>query len=253
MGKERYFKAIIFDMDGVLAESPSSWYAMQSHFGVEDNVEDIEAYFKNEISDNEFIKKTIKKWPPNLHISDIEKILSKCKIMKNAKKTIKELKKRGFKIGIVTCGIDVLANRIAKHCGINPEYILSEGLETDKNGYLTGNGICNSELKKKGESFIKISKKMNIPPKRIIAVGDTKYDIPMLKESGLKIAFDPKDDEIKKIADIVIKGRDFSKILNYIYPDEHKTNFMTKFFDYLLGTNDPTLEEIIALYGEKEK
>ena len=208
-------KAIIFDMDGVLAEDPSSWRKINKHFGLEDNVEDLEKYLNGEISDEEFMRITIAKWPTRLHISEIKEALSGFTMMKGAKETIRELKKNGFIIGIVSCGLDILANRIANELGINLDYVLVEGLETDEQGYLTGEGISRVELLKKGEVFIDLIEKMKIPSKRTTAVGNSKYDIPMLKAANLGIAFNPDDEEVRKAADAVVEGKNLCEILKY--------------------------------------
>jgi len=52
--------------------------------------------------------------------------------------------------------------------------------------------------------------------KRIAAVGNSCFDIPMFKVTGLGIAFNSWDDCTKKAADIVINEKDLSKILPYI-------------------------------------
>lgn len=208
-------KAIIFDMDGVLAEDPSSWRKINKHFDLEDNVEDLEKYLNGEISNEEFMRITIAKWPTRLHISEIEEALLGFTMMKGAKETIRELKKNGFIIAIVSCGLDILANRIANELGINLDYVLVEGLETDEQGYLTGEGISRVELLKKGEVFIDLIEKMEVSLKRTTAVGNSKYDIPMLKAANLGIAFNPDDEEVRKAADAVVEGKNLCEILKY--------------------------------------
>ena len=88
-------------------------------------------------------------------------------------------------------------------------------LDIDSEGNLLGTGKCNVELLRKDSVLISLSKKINIPLSNFVAIGDSKYDIPMLKIVGLAIAFNPKDDEVKSVADIVINDKNMNKVLNF--------------------------------------
>ena len=52
---------ILFDMDGVLVDTVSSWRFVHKYFSM-DNQESVKAYIKGEIDDLEFIKKDVSKW-----------------------------------------------------------------------------------------------------------------------------------------------------------------------------------------------
>lgn len=209
-------KAVIFDLDGVLTEHPSGWRMVHEYFGLEENTKDLAEYIEGKIDDKEFMRRTIAKWPAQAHISKIKEALCGFKIMPGAEETIRELKKNGFIIGIVSCGFDILANKVAKDLGINLNYVLAEGLETDEKGYLTGEGISRVDFLKKDKALIALSKKMKIPLDRITAVGDSEHDIPMLKAAGLGIAFNPCDEKVKKAADVVVESKNLCEILKYI-------------------------------------
>lgn len=205
------YEIIIFDMDGVLTEEASSWNKIHEYFGVE-NSKDLEEYTMGKINYREFMRRDIVKWP-KVHISEIEKIFlgSKPKIIKGAKKTINELKNKEYKIGLVSAGLDILANKIGNYLDI--DYILANGLEIDRDGNLTGEGICRVELLRKDKTLVNLSKKIGVPLSKLAAIGDSKYDISMLELADFSIAFNPKDEEIKKVVDVVIEGNDISKIL----------------------------------------
>lgn len=200
-------------MDGVLIEEASSWVAIHQYFGV-DNSQDLKNYLSGEIDYMEFMRRDIAKWPKT-HISQIEKILSSLKVIPGAEETIKKLRNKGYnKIGLVSAGLDVLANNIGHR--LSMDYILANGLEIDKDGYLTGEGICRVELTRKEKALINLAEKLKTPLSNFIAIGDSKYDISMLKVAGLAIAFNSKDEEIKKVADVVIEDNNIRKILDYL-------------------------------------
>jgi len=197
-------KIIVFDMDGVLTEEISSWVAIHRYFGVE-NSKNLKDYMNGEIDYQEFMRRDIATWPNKTHIREIEKVLSGLKIIPNAKETIKTL---------VSAGLDLLANRIGSY--LSMDYIFANGLKTDKQGFLTGEGICRVDLIRKDKVLKNLAEKLKISLSNFITIGDSKYDISMLKAAGFAIAFNPKDEEIKKVADVVIENNDIRKILNYI-------------------------------------
>ena len=131
--------------------------------------------------------------------------------MTGARDTIGFLKDSGVKTAIVSAGIDVLANKVSKELGI--DYVFSNGVKCDENGFLTGEGILNVKLMYKDETIKQISKKEGISLDKIAAVGNSCFDIPMLEISGLGIAFNPADECVSESADIVVEGDDLSKVI----------------------------------------
>jgi len=207
---------VIFDMDGVLTDIISSWKYIHDHFKTS-NKRSVNDYLKGKIDDMEFIKKDSSLWVENnkpITRKKLTEILSNVPIMPGAKKCIGILKKNKIKSAIVSAGLDILADKVAKELGI--DYVYSNGVKIDKKGYLTGVGILNVRLMYKDEAVIRVSKQLNIPLQRIATVGNSCFDIPMFELSGLAIAFNPEDDCIKESADVIVKGRDLTRILPYL-------------------------------------
>lgn len=207
---------VIFDMDGVLTDIISSWKYIHDHFKTS-NKRSVNDYLKGKIDDMEFIKRDSALWIENskpITRKKLTDILSNVPIMNGAKKCICILKKNKIKTAIVSAGLDILADKVAKELGI--DYVYSNGVKTDKKGHLTGIGILTVRLMYKDEAVIKVSKQLNIPLQRIATVGNSCFDIPMFELSGLAIAFNPEDDCIKESADIIVKGKDLTGILPYL-------------------------------------
>jgi len=207
---------VIFDMDGVLTDIVSSWKYIHDHFETS-NKRSVNDYLKGKIDDMEFIKKDSSLWIENnkpITRKKLIEILSNVTLMKGAEKCIKVLKNNKIKTAIVSAGLDILAYKVAKELGI--DYVYSNGVKTDKKGYLTGMGILKVRLMYKDEVVIKLSNELNIPLHRIATVGNSCFDIPMFDLSGLTIAFNPEDDCTKESADIIVKGKDLIKILPYL-------------------------------------
>jgi phosphoserine phosphatase len=131
--------------------------------------------------------------------------------MKGADKCIKVLRESNIKTAIISAGLDLLANRTAEELGI--DYVKSNGIKTDKNGRLTGEGILNVRLMYKDLAVRSFLKELKIPLNRVASVGNSCFDIPMLEITGLSIAFNPSDDCTIEAADFFYKEKDLSKIL----------------------------------------
>jgi phosphoserine phosphatase len=136
--------------------------------------------------------------------------------MKGAKQCISFLHNHNIKTVIVSAGLNILANKVAKDLSI--DYVYANGVKTDEHGNLTGEGILNVKLIYKDEAVTRISKHLKIPLENCGAIGNSCFDIPMLESCSIGIAFNPSDDCVRKCSDIVVEGKDLYKIIPAIKP-----------------------------------
>ena len=207
---------IIFDLDGVLVDTISSWVYLHEHYGVNNDTA-FYAYMNNEIDDTEFMRKDIElllNIKKKLHIKEIQRILDTVPLMPGLKHTMKCLDYLGISTAIISAGLEQLASRIAKICGI--PHVFANGLEIDENGYLTGEGILRVSLKNKGEVVEGLISEMDLDPSSIVSVGNGEIDIQMFNVTGLGIAFNPHDQKVIDQADLVIHKKDLTEILRYV-------------------------------------
>ena len=207
---------IIFDMDGVLTDIMSSWKYIHDYFETS-NEKSVNDYLKGKIDDMEFIRRDAVLWKEDGKLitrKKLEEILSDVPLMKGAKECIQEIRKKEVKTAIVSAGLDVLAEKVAKDLGI--DYVYSNGVKSDSDGRLTGEGILEVKLMYKDETIQRLAKNANIPLEHTAAVGNSCFDIPMFEVCGLGIAFNPEDDCVRDAADIVVEGKDLGKILPHI-------------------------------------
>lgn len=130
------------------------------------------------------------------------------------KNVVGEIVRRGFQTAIITGGLDVLAGNVARDLGI--PHIIANGLEVDKSGYLTGEGILRVEPRHKDKNLVKLAKDLEISPEERVAIGDGKYDVNFLKSAGLAVAVG-KNPELARVADVVIEDFDhFPRLLDYL-------------------------------------
>jgi phosphoserine phosphatase len=205
-------KMVVFDMDGVLVSAKSSWDFIHSYFHV-NNDENFRRYKRGEIDYKEFMRSDILLWGDTSR-SEIESILNKIELHKGAKETISKLRLAGYKTAIISGGISLLADRVMRELGIDHSF--SNALLFDENEKLTGEGVQVVTLFNKGIILKQVAAEEGISPNECVAVGDSKYDVYMFKIAGYSIAFNPKDEEVKEEADVIINSEDLRLILPHL-------------------------------------
>lgn len=173
-----------FDMDGTILEHDSSWVAIHKRFGTEHKgAASLKLYGEGKIDYLEFMKRDISAWPEGVTKAEIEEILSGYRIRKEAPATLQELRRRGIRTALVTSGIDILAEEVARELKI--DYWVANGLRFDSKGRVLPSGIGRVDPTRKDVAYGKLLRKIGIAPKSTIAVGDTVYDLAFLKSAGL--------------------------------------------------------------------
>jgi len=181
------FELIVFDLDGVLVEEPSSWWTLHKAFGTfEVSRENLYAYEAGKIDYPEFMRRDIRLWGQR-NIWEVEALLQNFTLNQGASEICNVLQQQGYKLAIVSAGIDILARTVSEKLGI--EYWVSNGLEVDIQGNLTGEGIFRVDLIEKHLALKKLLRPLRVELSNVIAIGDSKYDIPLMTSCGAGIFF----------------------------------------------------------------
>jgi len=211
-------KLIFFDMDGVLADTLSSWRYIHDHFETT-NHHSVEEYLKGNIDDLEFIRRDVSLWHHNGRLTSqqhIKQILDEIPVMQGAQTLFQFLQKHQIQTAIISAGLDILAKRIATI--LNIDYFYANGIKHDTQGKLTGDGILNVQLKYKDKNVQDLLQKTGIPAASCAAVGNSCFDLPMLTSCGISIAFNPTDTCVQDAADIVVTGKDLTTLITHLKP-----------------------------------
>lgn len=225
-------KVVCFDFDDVLADKGSVKRFMQL-FG--HTFKELE-YGIELLEDNKNPKKffrTAKKvvmLGKGLKYSRVEKIFKLLKPNKNARNALAALKKRGFKIVIVSVNdINIIRNFLKKN-GLRGyvDHIYAGKLET-QNGLLTGI-MSGDAIRTEKVGVVKcIEKRFGAKKKDIFYIGDGLTDLPIIKRVGKGVLFCPNaltmaevftDKALKGMVDssklFLVKEKDLMNVLDFI-------------------------------------
>ncbi|MFX0107534.1 MAG: HAD family hydrolase [Candidatus Hodarchaeota archaeon] len=206
-------KLVVFDVDGTLTCHSSIWWRLHEHFGTE--VEGklyYDQYFAGEISYKEWAGYDAGLWKGQ-SIAEVEELVRTTKLVPGAVETISKLLNAGIRVAILSGGLDVLAEDVARRIGI--DYVLTNRL-LHKNGILTGEVEVNVGWGDKVQEIRQICDRFGISLKETAFIGDGRNDLVVFDVVGLSIAFRPEDEEVAEAAMVTIRENDLTLILNHI-------------------------------------
>lgn len=211
-------KMAIFDMDDTLLMERFI-NAAADRFGFRDKLEDI----RNKTSETYVATKLIAALLKDVKLEDLLAVADGLKIVPDAAEVIKTLKARGYIVGIVSDSYDLVADFIRNKVGA--DFALANHLEV-KNRLLTGEVRIPSFFVQgekspcrhpvcKVNALSHLTEKYGIKLSDMIAVGDSVYDICMVKAAGIGVAFCSTNGLLNAVADKVIEKKSFREILEF--------------------------------------
>jgi len=214
------YDLVCFDMDGVLTKLRSSWCWVHTCFEV-DNEPAYQAYVNGEIDEAEFMRRDIGLWTakkPDVTIDEIAKLFQDMPLIGGIQETIACLKENGIRSVIVSGGIDKAALLIKNEFGFDD--FAADEICTNPDGTLTGEGKLIVDLRDKGINVREFIKKYNTTPERTVSIGNSYTDIPMFKNTGMSIAFNPTDHYTSDAATYTVVSDNIADVLDYILVEE---------------------------------
>lgn len=211
-----HYDLVIFDMDGVLTKVRSCWGFVHQEMGV-NNEDSLKAFIDGEIDDEEFIRRDVKLWmdrDPEFGDKDLIRILRNMPLIDGIQETVACLKYNNMKTVICSGGLWIATEMIKNDYEFDD--CAAVELVKDENGHYTGESIRNVTLMDKGIRTEQFIRDFGTTPERTVSIGNSYTDIKMLEKTGLKIAFNPIDDETIKAADHVVRSSNISDVLDII-------------------------------------
>ncbi len=209
-------RLVAIDMDGTLVDIESSYHTVHAYFG-ERNDDGLRRFLAKEIDDAEFVRTDVRIWwkhRPDLTLEEIDEILAGAPLMPGAEALVRGLRSRGVTTAIVSGGIDLLAQRVARDLGI--DVVLANGFAVDAAGRLTGEGIVRVPVLQKERVVAELQQRLGIGPSETASVGNSEIDVGMFRRSRVGVAFKPEDEAVRRGASAIVPGSDLSEVLEVL-------------------------------------
>jgi len=207
------YRAVAIDVDGVITKIESAWQYLHKELNLLDKAKiNSQLYYSKKISYYEWAKLDVELWK-GLHYNKIMEIFSKVEIRDYCKEFFSYLHEKGIKVFAISGGLTPLLKYLSEK--LNFDYFVANDLIFN-DFKLTGEFKINVTPTNKGKVLKRILENFKIKSKECIGIGDSEFDIPMLKVCGYKIAFNPKSEELIKIANEVIYSETFYEIYKRI-------------------------------------
>ena len=217
-------EAVVFDCDGVLVDTVSSWVIIHDHFGTGSS-EMLPMFLAGGISDEEFMADDIRRWKevqPRIHRDELFRFYSGARLMAGARDLVEALKNRDVVTAIVSAGVDLFIETIASMLDVDDW--VANGFRYDDEGWLLDDGVVRVPAHGKGELVEKLSRIRGIEPERIVSIGDSRSDLSMCIEGSRFIGFSPNRDGCRqafKDAGIpIVENRDCRNLWPLIFDGE---------------------------------
>lgn len=211
-------KMAIFDMDNTLLLDRFI-FRMADDLHFKDRL--LQIFSKND--DPFVITKLIAQNLKGVNVAQIISVADKIELVPDTLDVVKELKARGYIVGIISDSYDVVAQHIKAKIGA--DFALANELEFS-NSIATGEvkvpsfflrtekSLCTHSICK-SNAMLTIAEKYSTPLSNIMAVGDSEPDLCMIRFAGIGVAFCSPSEILKSVADYSIVEKKFGRILEF--------------------------------------
>ncbi|HEX5626277.1 MAG TPA: HAD-IB family phosphatase [Saprospiraceae bacterium] len=214
---DQFDKLVVFDMDNTLLQGRFIDRIAERHQFKSELME-----LRSKEHDPVILSKSIAMLLKGINISELLNVADQIPIVEDAREVIRELKKRGYLVGIISDSYDCITNHLKNE--LEMDFSLANELEFSKS-------VCTGEIKipsylfRNSESLCKhrtcktnallsLLEKFSIKMENCIVVGDSENDLCMIKEAGLGIAYCSKDELVNHHADVVLSESGFTPLLD---------------------------------------
>ena len=189
-------KLVIFEFDKTLIRE-SSIEIVAKEFGFKKELQVLRANHKNGKIKDYDITLELAKLIKGRTEKDFEKVFKNINLRRTAKRVINRLKKRLYKVAIISVAFSPIIHYFADKIGVDKSNIICPTIVTDKNGRYTGEVIaktkyhsrCCDRIICKADAARELMEKLEVKPEECIGVGDGKSDECLFRACGLSLAY----------------------------------------------------------------
>ncbi|RLF06767.1 MAG: hypothetical protein DRK00_00610 [Thermoprotei archaeon] len=195
------YKLLAVDVDGVLTKVNSVWRYLHECLDTLGEAAINAALFREgKITYEEWAKLDASLWK-GVRVEEIMRVVSGVELREGAAELVKLVRERGLEVVALSAGLSLIADRVAAELEIDA--CLSNELIV-RDGVVTGDVVVRVTCSNKGDLLLKICSERGVEPDQVVVIGDSEADIPMMRVSGLAIAYNPSSPLVLSCAHLVI-------------------------------------------------
>lgn len=214
-------KLAFFDLDGTLVDGYDYIYQhLWGYFGVEkaQTREVLQKYLRKEITYPEWVQNDVRllqgAGATKATILDAIHVL---KPMAGAVETVRTLKGHGFKVFVISGGIDLVIEAVFGDAaqGLFDEVFINRYL-FDEEGKLIDAVPTPYDMEHKATCIDVTAKKYGLMPRDCFFIGDNENDVDAATLAGTSIAFNNKSDMLAQVATHTVASKNLADILQFM-------------------------------------
>ena len=212
---------IFFDLDGTLVDGMEYFYQhLWEHFGVpkEQTRQVLEKYIKKETSYEDWVRNDVKLLQAaGATKSALLDAIMSLHPMQGAVETVRALQSRGYKVFVISGGIDLVIEAVYGNEARNLfEEVFINRYQFDQSGKLVGVVPAAYSLENKAGCIKDMAAKYGADLQDCVFVGNNENDVEAALLTGTSIAFNSKSERLVEVASQHVESRDLHDILKYL-------------------------------------
>ena len=216
----RAFDLIAFDVDGTLVQSPNGWTVwevLNDRFTgtAEVNRERYARYRKGELSYAEWVALDIEGWrDAGATKDDLIAGFAPLSLIHGVREALAELKAGGFRLFAISGTLDLMLDTLFPDHPFEEVYANHIGF--DDAGKISHWTATPFDMDGKAKVLRALALREGVSLQRCAFVGDSSNDVWIARAAGFAVAFNPRSEELERIAGAVVRSSDFRDVLPHL-------------------------------------
>lgn len=211
---------VAFDVDGTLvreAQGLTVWEVLNREFigSSEINRQRYEEFKAGRLSYPDWVALDIQGWKDaGARRDDLIAAFGTLELLPRTREALESLKRRGIRLVVISGTLDLMLNTLLPDHPFDE--IHANHIGFDDQGNISHWRATPFDMQGKEKLLRAIALREGIPLKRCGFVGDSSNDVWVARAAGRSVAFNPRCEELERVADVVVRSDDLRDLLPHL-------------------------------------